>query len=45
MLVIVPTGELEGRQDRGALDGADIAIVPTGELEGRQDSSAARRFA
>ena len=34
---IVPTGELEGRQDSIArLDDAGL-IVPTGELEGRQD--------
>ena len=34
---IVPTGELEGRQDYIArLDDAGL-IVPTGELEGRQD--------
>ena len=37
-LAIVPTGELDGRQDGwlGHLSGADI--VPTGELDGRQDS-------
>ena len=34
---IVPTGELEGRQDIVTLDNSVAAIVPTGELEGRQD--------
>ena len=34
---IVPTGELEGREDWDGWDGYDAAIVPTGELEGRED--------
>ena len=34
---IVPTGELEGRQDGDFLDIPNMIIVPTGELEGRQD--------
>ena len=34
---IVPTGELEGRQDAELVGGIDEPIVPTGELEGRQD--------
>ena len=36
-LGIVPTGELEGRQDNGSIATLSITIVPTGELEGRQD--------
>ena len=34
---IVPTGELEGREDIGRAGGANGNIVPTGELEGRED--------
>ena len=34
---IVPTGELEGRQDMLNQLGRVLRIVPTGELEGRQD--------
>ena len=36
---IVPTGELEGRQDARFLPFLSVLIVPTGELEGRQDFS------
>ena len=36
---IVPTGELEGREDLPAASVALSAIVPTGELEGREDKS------
>ena len=36
-LGIVPTGELEGRQDCIPQLVRDKLIVPTGELEGRQD--------
>ena len=36
-LGIVPTGELEGRQDRTNSLMIGVGIVPTGELEGRQD--------
>ncbi|WP_418825245.1 hypothetical protein, partial [Paratractidigestivibacter faecalis] len=36
-LGIVPTGELEGRQDRQKREIDPSWIVPTGELEGRQD--------
>ena len=35
---IVPTGELEGRQDHKPHDAILAFIVPTGELEGRQDA-------
>ena len=35
--MIVPTGELDGRQDYRALLGLKPRIVPTGELDGRQD--------
>ena len=35
--VIVPTGELEGRQDVKETYVLNHLIVPTGELEGRQD--------
>ena len=35
--LIVPTGELEGRQDAEGLGEVEEGIVPTGELEGRQD--------
>ena len=35
---IVPTGELEGRQDNRSTHEVLNAIVPTGELEGRQDN-------
>ena len=34
---IVPTGELEGREDCGRLAGEAVVIVPTGGLEGRED--------
>ena len=34
---IVPTGELEGRQDEPIRRMLVQPIVPTGELEGRQD--------
>lgn len=34
---IVPTGELEGREDRDGLGVRASCIVPTGELEGRED--------
>ena len=34
---IVPTGELDGRQDRGPVVSNGEVIVPTGELDGRQD--------
>ena len=34
---IVPTGELEGREDCADILGAFVSIVPTGELEGRED--------
>ena len=34
---IVPTGELEGRQDSARHALPPSSIVPTGELEGRQD--------
>ena len=34
---IVPTGELEGREDEQSIDGNHDRIVPTGELEGRED--------
>ena len=37
MVPIVPTGELEGRQDLMVLASMVAYIVPTGELEGRQD--------
>ena len=36
---IVPTGELEGRQDCFGVCAYRLLIVPTGELEGRQDNS------
>ena len=36
---IVPTGELEGRQDFRVPGEMMDAIVPTGELEGRQDDA------
>ena len=39
---IVPTGELEGRQDRSVLLDRPAGIVPTGELEGRQDYASHR---
>ena len=35
--MIVPTGELEGRQDVQLCAMKSPLIVPTGELEGRQD--------
>ena len=35
--MIVPTGELDGRQDVDTGTAVDIPIVPTGELDGRQD--------
>ena len=35
---IVPTGELDGRQDYEVLGNVLLNIVPTGELDGRQDS-------
>ena len=38
-LGIVPTGELEGRQDSTVINRGSVFIVPTGELEGRQDGS------
>ena len=34
---IVPTGELEGREDWEQRVVQDRLIVPTGELEGRED--------
>ena len=37
VVLIVPTGELEGRQDVWLSASVSILIVPTGELEGRQD--------
>ena len=37
--MIVPTGELEGRQDKGFVLNDEMLIVPTGELEGRQDKA------
>ena len=39
-LGIVPTGELEGRQDSESIASSSDFIVPTGELEGRQDCGA-----
>ena len=41
---IVPTGELEGREDEGRGRRLDVVIVPTGELEGREDLHRARRW-
>ena len=36
-LPIVPTGELDGRQDLLIARSSSAIIVPTGELDGRQD--------
>ena len=41
-LAIVPTGELDGRQDENIADLMCLNIVPTGELDGRQDLMVSR---